>query len=222
MSDLYFLSIYTMIKIVIIITIYPIIYYFLNKKYKNIKYENKIYISSNLIKGLILFYLCASYYHKFSGIFSEKEWDDLLYKKIAISYAVTDFCSLFIVSKMALSTIIHHIVVVLFTTLIVIQDIKFGSILYSIILYGFFSSLAYLVNIYLATRFLCTPFVNKIICNCSYYTYILLCIINWSYQIQFIVRNIYSNFYNILLYTGAVSFLVNDDIKLIRFLKKNK
>ena len=94
MSSLYFLAIYTMIKIVIILTIYPIIYYFLNKKYKNFKYENKIYISSNLIKGLILFYLCASYYHKFSGIFSEKEWDDLLYKKIAISYAVTDFCSL--------------------------------------------------------------------------------------------------------------------------------
>ena len=190
MNNLYFLTVYAMIKILIIIAIYPCLYFFINRYWNYLKYSQKIYIVSNLIKGGILCYLCLSYYHKFFGIFIKEQWDDLLYKKVAISYAATDFCSLFIVSKMALSTTIHHIVVVIFTALIINQKIEFYTILYSIIVYGFFSSLSYIVNIYLATRFLFNKKINKQICKFAYYSYIILCTVNWSYQIQFIYSNL--------------------------------
>ena len=68
MLDFYFLAIYAMIKIIIIIIIYPLIYLLIKKYWNSLKYTHQIYVVSNLIKCIILFYLCMSYYHKFYTI----------------------------------------------------------------------------------------------------------------------------------------------------------
>lgn len=222
MDSLYFFTMYFMMKCLITILLYPIIFNGISYIYPKLKYERKIYIVSNLIKGLMLLYLCMTYYTKLFSIFRENEWNSFVYKKITVSYAVTDFCSLFIVNKLKISTIIHHIIVVLFSFIIVYQEIYYNTILYSIIVYGFFSCLAYLVNIFLGMRFLMTAYMCKIMCNISYSMYMCCCCINWLYQFKFICTNIFTNFVNISIYTGAISLLIYDDIILLQFLEKNR
>lgn len=222
MDNLYFFAIYFMIKSLVTIGLYPILYYSVSYIKPHLEYSNKIYIVSNLIKGIMLLYLCLTYYEKFFTIFNEEKWDSFVYKKITVAYAVTDFCSLFIVSKMKLNTIIHHILVVLFTMVIVYQDIQYNTILYSIIIYGFFSSLAYMVNIFLALRFITSPSFQKMLCNIAYYMYVVCFSINLLYQILFISRNVMINMIPVVLYTIAISFLAYDDILLLKFLKNNK
>ena len=221
MDNLYFFAIYFMIKSLITIGLYPILFYGLSSLYSGLRYEKKIYIVSNLIKGSMLLYLCITYFSKLFSIFNQNNWDSFIYKKITVAYAVTDFCSLFIVNKMKLSTIIHHIIVVIFAIVIVYQDIQYNTILHSIIVYGFFSSIAYMVNIFLALRFIVSDRIKKIMCNIAYYTYICCCCINWMYQLKFICITILTNTINIIIYTTAISFLVYDDILLLKFLENN-
>lgn len=211
-----------MIKSLVTIGLYPILYYSVCYIKPQLEYSNKIYIVSNLIKGIMLLYLCVAYYEKLFTIFNEEKWNSFIYKKITVAYAVTDFCSLFIVSKMKLNTIIHHILVVLFTIVIVYQDIQYNTILYSIIVYGFFSSLAYTVNIYLALRFITPISFQKILCKIAYYMYFVCFSINWLYQSVFIISNVMINTIPVVLYSIAITFLAYDDILLLKFLKNNK
>lgn len=222
MDNLYFFAIYFMIKSLITIGLYPILFYGLTCIKPQLNYKNKIYVVSNLIKGGMLFYLGITYFSRLFSIFNQNDWDSFIYKKITVAYAVTDFCSLFIVNKMKLNTIIHHILVVLFAIIIVYSDIEYNTILYSIIVYGFFSSIAYMVNIFLALRFVVSLRVQKILCNIAYYMYVFGCCINWMYQLQFICINIFTNTINIIIYTTAISFLIYDDFLLLKFLKNNK
>ena len=115
MINLYY---YFIQKILIILLLYPIIYGCLFNYFKHLNYNKQIYIISNIIKSLILCYLCITYNSIIYTMFYTGILDDLIYKKITISYAVTDFCSLLIVKKMKLSTIIHHLIVVFISFII--------------------------------------------------------------------------------------------------------
>lgn len=220
MVNSYFIEYFAQ-KTLIILSLYPIIYVLLYFPLYKYNIDKKIYIISNIIKSLLLCYLCITYNDIIYTIFYTEQLDNLIYKKITISYAVTDFCSLLIVKNMKISTILHHIIVVLFSFIIMYTTIKPNSIFHSIIIYGLYSSLSYLVNLYLGLRFIINKKIQYILCTTSLIIYSIVCIFNWKYQLEFIFNNIFIHFYNIIIYCIVLAFLVNDDLILLQFLFKN-
>ena len=72
---------------------------------------------------------------------------------MCVLYAIPDFVSMLLVEKMAMSTKIHHIVVVMFAFINLYQDFTTPSVWIGVVVYGIYSSFSYLVNFLLASRF---------------------------------------------------------------------
>ena len=123
-------------------------------KYCKLKYEKQTYVVANIVKSIILLFitpLCIIFLYKlFYGI-SEEIYN---YTFIITSiYASTDMVSLLFERGKKLSTIYHHIFVQ-FATFTCIYLGAFNKVTDIILIYGVFSTFAYLVNFYLAIRFL--------------------------------------------------------------------
>jgi len=158
----------------------------------------------------------------------------LLFKNITALYAITDIAPLFINrNKMMSSTIIHHVCVGLAYTGIVHSNLNNVGLSNAIIVYGLFSSLAYMVNFYLGFRYLTTnKTIIKYLKKCAFINYISACSYNWSVQAIYLlsfVRSLYINtstqlnIYNISnlgIYGAFLYFWISDDIVLMRHLLK--
>ena len=153
----------------------------------------------------------------------------LMWKNITALYACTDIVGLIRNKRMEMSTKIHHYGVVLAFLIISISDFAPGSLSKALVMYGSFSSLAFCVNLYLGSRF----FLHK---NSKYlppikkfakYSYILACLLNWSWQSLYI-KNTYltnvvvskSQLFKFVINTGLLYAWISDDIKLIKHLSK--
>ena len=138
-------------------------------------------------------------------------------------YASTDMVSLLFEHGKKPSTIYHHIFVQLaaFTS---IYLGAFNKVTDLILIYGCFSTFAYLVNFYLAIRFLVdNELVElKLLATHSYIIYIISCIINWTIQTiylgSFLINGHFITFGLLLLFNYVV---INDDLVLMSFLRKN-
>lgn len=193
-------------------------------KYRKLKYEKKTYVVANIVKFIILLFitpLCFVFlYSLFHGISEEIYNYTFIFTSI---YASTDMVSLLFERGKKLSTIYHHIFVQLasFTCIYLGTFNTFSDI---IIIYGSFSTFAYLVNFYLAIRFLVdnNHMILKRLATLAYLIYIISCIINWTIQIvylsSFLINGYFITFGLLLLFNYVV---ISDDLILIDFLSKN-
>ena len=191
--------------------------------YNQYNLDKKRYIVSNIIKSLVLGYIIIRHYNLTNDIIYNN-WNDIdKLKKISTLYAVTDFVSLFMVKRMHMSTFFHHIVVNTFHISNIVNNFENYSLNRLIVVYGFCSSLSFLVNMYLSLRFIVknkeTLYNLK---RSAYYTYVFCCGINWLYQIYYLINWIYYYPYNYLyyIYILFVVILINDDLILMNFLRK--
>lgn len=193
--------------------------------------HKKWYVVANLSKSFILACMClsprywiGSYYAYFLDIA-----DVINMKRCTILYISTDVVALFMVSKLPFSTVLHHITTT--SLIMVVSTVNLEIDGYSgllgvckmAILYGIFSTFAFLVNAYLALR---VVYPNAswlpILVQLSLWPYILFCACNWSIHLiwmGYLVANLEISVVNVV-YLLAITTMVNDDIVLIKWLMK--
>ncbi len=187
--------------------------------------EKKFYVLSNLIKSSLLFVYTPSAVCILYDTMYNDNWNNLTIKNMGSLYAIPDFVSLFMVKNMSRSTKIHHILVVIFYLSNLMNDYNKENIFRPLTVYAIFSTLSYSVNFTLAIRFFKKKNLKRILIPLSFYIYSSCCIINWLWNIYYIKKLIYiNNHFTIYIYMLFISFIVWDDIILLKWLhfKKNK
>ena len=151
------------------------------------------------------------------------DWNTDNIKYLGAIYSSTDMVSMFKVSKMQINTIVHHIIVqILFFISLFILDFNIETLALGIVIYAIFSTLAFLVNIYLALRLtIKSKFILKVLATASCIIYQICCFVNWFFQIHFLFTNCDINVAARILYFLLLGLIIFDDIVLIKFLIKN-
>ena len=153
----------------------------------------------------------------------------LNYKRCGMLYIATDLVALYMVPKLPRSTLLHHITTTLLIVMVTAVNLTlpgYGGLLgvcKMAILYGIFSTIAYLVNAYLALRVVYSKtWWLPILVRLSLWPYVLCCICNWSVHLFWLVSLIVNMELSIInvVYLVAISMMVNDDVILIKWLMK--
>ena len=192
------------------------------KKYCSYNEHRKLYILSNIIKSIFLFQITISYLSIILFNNFEIDWNKNSnnIKSLVISYLIPDFWSIIITSNtIKLSTIFHHICVIIATIFIMFSDLNKSGVHISFIMYGLYSAYTFLVNFFLGARFI-TNFNNKFLLTTNL-SYIVSCSINWNWQIYYTYEHFYFH-YQWFIFLTLVYFWIYDDLKLINFLLNNK
>ena len=195
-----------------------------NRKYRHLSNEKQMYVVSNLLKSIFLCFSSPLAGYVLYDTMYLRNWNNPLIKNLGVFYSIPDTVSLLMVKKMDMTTKIHHIIVVLFNIASISNNYSTNNILRFLIIYGCFSTFAFIVNFILAVRFL---HENKLIemwlSRIAFITYTLCCTINWGWHIIYIPE-LYNNCesqmcsYSIYIYSSMVGALVIDDIKLNKWL----
>ena len=82
------------------------------------------------------------------------EWRTTSIRNLGVLYAIPDTVSLLLVERMALTTRIHHLCVIVFMVINLFNDYSERNVWRALVVYAVFSTFAYLVNLLLASRFL--------------------------------------------------------------------
>lgn len=196
---------------------YGVLYNVLNKyntSFKLIKpTHKKTYVVMNLTKSIILGLLSIGF------IYSLLEETFFEYNRLVLFggiYVILDLIALFIVHKMQKNTIIHHIVVqILYVICLYYEFDLHNPIIKGILIYTVFSSVAYMVNGFLAMRIFVKEHWLNLLAKYSAYIYIGCCAINWIWQ-GVILTNV--SWIPMVLYSSLLGLIIFDDITLIKYL----
>eukprot|EP00730_Choanoeca_flexa_P001571 TRINITY_DN10692_c0_g3_i1.p1 TRINITY_DN10692_c0_g3~~TRINITY_DN10692_c0_g3_i1.p1 ORF type:complete len:321 (+),score=39.05 TRINITY_DN10692_c0_g3_i1:121-1083(+) len=147
-------------------------------------------------------------------------------KTVSSTYVITDALALIMVPKLPLSTVIHHVSTALFVLLVFsipLQDYQVGQ---KLMLYGFWSTIAFPVNAFLALRVLYpTSWALKPFARVSAAIYAVCCFFNWLLHVTWLIDGtlltrdwtLQSGLIN-GVYLLLTSSLVNDDLVLLTWL----
>lgn len=204
-------------------------------KFKVLSTDRQKYVVTNINKSVLLSFLAGIFlktvYYKpllLQNNFPPGPSASTTWKTLTVLYSCTDFVALIRDKTMSKTTKIHHYAVLV--SLIVVLFSKFykGSLAKAIVIYGGFSSLAFMVNLYLGARFLFKresvgiKFIKKL----SLYTYAAACGLNWVWQSNYILHaysDILSNPTMLMKLGLNLTMLyswIRDDTILIRHLNK--
>jgi len=204
------------------------------KKYSEWDKGRRCYILSNILKSSVLsflsfYFFMAVYYGDLDLIHTER-WgsNQRVLKNLIGLYAITDTVPLIINrEKMMMSTVIHHTCVFITYVYIAMSDLGKEGIFKSVITYGGFSSIAYLVNFYLGSRFIIDNnnhinYLKKI----SGVSYIASCGFNWTWQIYYLIKllnyyyinGLYLGYFKIVFLNIMIINWIKDDLVLIKHL----
>ena len=125
-----------------------------SSSYALIPEDKKFYVLSNLIKSAVLLAYSPSAAVTLWHACWRDDWSTPRIRALGVLYAIPDAVSLLLVTRMATSTKVHHVCVVLFMGVNLILDYEEETIGRALVVYGTFSTFAYLVNLLLASRFL--------------------------------------------------------------------
>lgn len=204
-------------------------------KYILLNRDRQYYIMFNMSKSIVLmllsYLICIGYTHNIISM-QYIDWSQqTILKNITGLYGITDIMPLFVNrKKMMTSTIIHHVCVMFAMCGIIISNLEIIGLSNAIILYGLFSSLAFIVNGYLGLRFIIHDSnILYYFKKATFINYILSCSVNWAIQSGYLIvymwNSIYApfNMFSLLYLLAYISFLyfwISDDIILMRFLLK--
>jgi hypothetical protein len=121
--------------------------------YARIPDPKKFYVLSNLIKSAVLLSYSPLAAFTLYEALVRNQWHTQRIRNLGVLYAMPDFVSLFLVSKMARTTQIHHVCVVVFMVVNLYNEYGEENVCRALVVYAIFSTFAYLVNLLLASRF---------------------------------------------------------------------
>lgn len=182
------------------------------------EYKKK-YIIKNIWKSAVLFFMVViSTFYFIEGFLYDK-WYNVFFYIFGTLYTSLDISGLIYVKGLPLATKIHHIVVGILGSLNLLVDYNKSGYYRSILIYTYFSMVPFLVNFYLGYRYIFNDEKKlKLIAKLSYKIYLYSLILNICCQIIFFILQEFS--FTMIIYIMLYSLILYDDIKLIKFLKK--
>ena len=148
-------------------------------------------------------------------------------KHVMSTYVSTDFISLIIVPResMPTSTVLHHLTTVVLAVFVMSAEISSSRIMQLMMMYGFFSTLAWMVNLFLALRVV-IPKSGAVsaLAHIAAIVYVAVCAGNWSLQLIALAASALSldglaPSWGLLLWAISMLPLISDDVKLIGWLR---
>lgn len=222
---------------------YFMIYHFLTEyssSFKRISQDKQFYTISNMIKAGVLAAITPFAVHQLIQIVLHDKWDNNLLKNLGCIYAIPDFVSLIVVRRMATTTIVHHLCVVLFNYFSIHNDYNEENVCRLIVVYAAFSTFGYVVYMLLASRFLgVSPAVSRLLSLVALVVYVVCCATNWTWQATYLRRLLTSEqgaavaangtvvakaggvHWTIWVYMVLIAFVMWDDLTLNRWLLLN-
>lgn len=181
-------------------------------------YKRK-YIIKNIWKSFILLIILIGSTIQFLDGFINNVWSNLSFKTWGTIYVALDLSGLIYVKGLPIATVIHHIVVNILGVVNAQTDYNLPGYYRSIIIYTYFSIIPFLVNFYLGYRYLDTnEYRKKKLAYYAYRLYQVSLFLNIISQFVFFIAEPYH--YSIAFYFVLYCLILNDDIKLILFLKR--
>ena len=220
---------YYFFMLLLFIYLHKYVYYWGEKMLLKIYYkENNIslfseykkkYIIKNIWKSAVLFFLLViSTFYFIEGFLYDK-WYNVFFYIFGTLYTSLDISGLIYVKGLPLATKIHHVVVGILGSLNLLVDYNKSGYYRSILIYTYFSIVPFLVNFYLGYRYIYNDEKKlKLIAKLSYKIYLYSLILNILCQIVFFILQEFS--LTMIIYIMLYSLILYDDIKLIKFLKK--
>jgi hypothetical protein len=180
------------------------------------------YRIANSVKSGALLILCipgTQFLYNLTFYPNLNQWHTL--NMVGAVYAATDASALIYNPQCHNSTLIHHLVVQLFYYYCYYMDFDMNyGVARGIGVYCILSAYAYLVNFRLAIRFLPYTELEYYINEASLFIYTTTCVLNWAIQSYFLFGGLQMRIIERIVYMGALSMTINDDIFLIKFLRK--
>jgi hypothetical protein len=193
-------------------------------KYCSYGTDRKLYILSNLAKSIFLINISVEFIKilYMNRTLFALDWgqNSNEIKYLVVSYVIPDLWSIMITTKtMKLSTIFHHVCVIIATIFIMFSDLNQPGVHIAFIMYGLFSAYTFMVNFFLGARFV-TKLNNNFLTTTSL-TYVLSCSLNWNWQAYYAYQYFYFH-YQWIIFITLLYFWIKDDIILIKFLLNYK
>ena len=176
------------------------------------------YVVKNLWKSCMLAVILITSSIAFVDGFFNGIWSNLNFLVWGTLYVALDLSGLIYVRGLPAATKLHHTVVCILGTLNAFADYNVPGYYRSILIYTYFSILPFIVNFYLGYRYLEHNTERcKLVARFSYIVYGLSLTLNISSQLIFFYYEPFN--WTILFYMTMYSVIMNDDIKLISFLR---
>lgn len=177
------------------------------------------YIIKNLWKSAVLSLILLTTSLSIVDGFFYQLWSPTVFLFWGTIYVSLDLSGLVYVRGLPIATKIHHVVVCILGTLNSITDYNMPGYYRSILIYTYFSIVPFIVNFYLGYRYLeFNDNRRKMVGYLSFYIYLFSLICNIISQIVFFYMQPFQ--WSILFYIAMFTMIINDDIKLIQFLRK--
>lgn len=213
--------------------LYPIINRVLtyNKSYIKLPLYKRMYIVKNILKSIMMLYLCFITYEELYGILTSQELNMKVMRSWGIIYVANDITGLIMVDKLPKNTRNHHLMSFLLLSIVFIFDGNELDIVRFIIIYTIFSYFSFLVNLYLGCRFLVLDInennrvsirINKcidILRHLAFYNYSISLFANWLFHLYYGLFCIVAYSFSHVLYLCFLVPIINDDIILLRWLQ---
>ena len=190
------------------------------RSFQRISPEKKMYTVSNLIKaGVLAAITPLGVLALWRGMMHD-QWDNNILRNLGCIYAIPDFVALLVVRRMATSTYVHHICVLVFCISSLYNDYQEENVIRAMAVYGAFSTFGYVVYMLLATRFLgVSTHLARALSSIALVVYLGCCGINWLWQATFINHLVMNRpHWSVYVYMSAMTLIVYDDLQLCKWL----
>jgi hypothetical protein len=197
--------------------------FIVNIKFRSYSSNRRNYIIKNLLKSYILFfYSIIGSYYLYQG-YILNNWNTQMLHNLGLVYSSIDMFGLLTIRKLPFSSIFHHTVVQILAFLHLYVQYPCNQLeINLLLLYTVCSSYSFMVNNYLGNRFIMNNNKVKYKIDIAYFSYILLCFVNWVIHYYYLIINFNNLNLPILGYYGLIHIIIYDDINLITFLKYNR
>ena len=197
------------------------------KEYKIHNYNKRCYIVKNIIKSFMLFLMTIFSINRIFLPALEDNWNNTDAHIFSSIYVSNDIIGLLVIPKLPPSTKFHHIVTTLLLFYSYTIDFREENVGRWMFIYTMMSTFSFLVNLYLALRYLQTesPSYRNIFIDytriSAYYIYLVCCFVNWMVHIGLILTKTYNLTLGIpyIVYCLLLIPIINDDIILLKWLK---
>ena len=190
-----------------------------NFLYPKLDYNRRVYVIKNIVKSVILFYICVRdhlyLYKLFNNITDSNIWIlfDSKIKQSLISYCVIDMMGLFCIRNLPIRTKIHHTIVISVTLACIYEVLLSIEIIRLLFIHGVLSCVSFPVNLLLGLR---------LISRDNYYSFKKFCailytlniIISLYYQYTYAISVTYNYYIHVILLAPVII----DDIILMKWL----
>jgi len=195
----------------------------LSSSYASIPEDKKFYVLCNLIKSAVLLAYSPLAAKTLWIALGHGEWSTPRIRNLGVMYAIPDAVSMLLVDRMAWSTKVHHLCVVIFAFVNLFVSYEEETVGRALVVYAVFSTFAYLVNLLLASRFLpVNPKLSLVMSLLALATYSSCLAINWTWQVAFLWRlAVEKPTIGLAVYVGLISLVVIDDCTLLQWLWRN-